>query len=128
MKPRLDPKRDLAGATPETLARALSICQRSFISPLFYTGNQFPSGYHGGAFLAFHGSWNRSKRTGYSVAFIPFQEGEPLTGPQDFLTGFMLGPDKREVWGRPVGLFQMQDGSLLVSEDGGNKVWRIFYE
>ena len=95
---------------------------------LFYTGNQFPSDYHGGAFLAFHGSWNRSRRTGYSVAFIPFQEGKPLTGPQDFLTGFMLGPDKREVWGRPVGLFQMQDGSLLVSEDGDNKVWRIFYE
>ncbi|MFQ5929177.1 MAG: PQQ-dependent sugar dehydrogenase [Acidobacteriota bacterium] len=98
------------------------------LDAIFYTGEQFPQEYQGGAFLAFHGSWNRSERIGYSVTFIPFREGKPVTGPQDFLTGFMLDPDKREVWGRPVGLFQMQDGSLLVSEDGGNKVWRIFYE
>ena len=98
------------------------------LDAIFYSGEQFPQEYQGGAFLAFHGSWNRSNRIGYSVTFIPFREGKPVSGPQDFLTGFMLDPDKREVWGRPVGLFQMQDGSLLVSEDGGNQIWRIFYE
>ncbi len=94
---------------------------------VFYTGKQFPAEYQGGAFLAFHGSWNRSKRVGQSIAFIPFQNGKP-SGPQrDFLTGWMLSPDQREVWGRPVGLLVLPDGSLLVSEDGGNKIWRISY-
>lgn len=97
------------------------------LDAIFYTGNQFPKEYRGGAFLAYHGSWNRSKRVGYSVAFLPFKNGKPVGEPREFLTGFLLHPDKREVWGRPVGLFQMQDGSLLMSEDGGNKVWRIAY-
>jgi glucose/arabinose dehydrogenase len=95
---------------------------------LFYTGKQFPEHYRGGAFLAFHGSWNRAQRVGYSVAFVPFKNGRPVSGPQDFLTGFRLDPNKREVWGRPVGLLQLPDGSLLVSDDGGNKIWRIFYK
>jgi glucose/arabinose dehydrogenase len=94
---------------------------------LFYTGEQFPPEYRGGMFLAFHGSWNRAERTGYSVAFIPFANGRPTSGPEDFLTGFMLDPRKREVWGRPVGLLQLPDGSLLVSDDGGSKLWRIRY-
>jgi len=98
------------------------------LDALFYTGKQFPQTYQGGAFLAFHGSWNRSRRVGYSVAFVPFKNGQPISGPQEFLTGFMLDPDKREVWGRPVGLFQLPDGSLLVSDDGGNKIWRISYK
>lgn len=95
---------------------------------IFYTGKQFPAEYQGGAFLAFHGSWNRSMRVGYSVAFVPFKNKKPAGPPQDFLTGFMLAPEKREVWGRPVGLLQLADGSLLVSDDGGNKVWRISYK
>ncbi len=95
---------------------------------LFYTGEQFPDRYRKGAFLAFHGSWNRSMRVGYSVTFIPFKDGKPVSGPQKFLTGFMTDPSKREVWGRPVGLFQLEDGSLLVSDDGGNKIWRISYQ
>ena len=94
---------------------------------LFYTGDQFPAKYRDGMFLAFHGSWNRSERIGYSVTFIPFADGEPTAGPEDFLSGFMLDPAKREVWGRPVGLLQLPDGSLLVSDDGGGKIWRITY-
>src|SRR5436189_4830634 len=82
----------------------------------FYTGNQFPKQYQGGAFLALHGSWNRSKRVGQSIAFIPFKNGKPSGPMQQFLTGWMMSPDKQEVWGRPVGLMQMTDGSLLVSE------------
>jgi glucose/arabinose dehydrogenase len=93
----------------------------------FYTGTMFPERYRGGAFLAFHGSWNRSQRIGYSVAFIPFKDGKPAGPLEDFLTGFMLDPSKKEVWGRPVGLLQMKDGSLLVSDDGGNRIWRITY-
>lgn len=92
---------------------------------LFYTGKQFPKQYQGGAFLALHGSWNRSKRVGYSVVYVPFKNGKIAGDPQDFLTGWMLSPDQREVWGRPVGLLQLPDGSLLVTDDGGNKVWRI---
>ncbi|MCS7043750.1 MAG: PQQ-dependent sugar dehydrogenase [Bryobacteraceae bacterium] len=93
----------------------------------FYTGTMFPERYRGGAFLAFHGSWNRAQRIGYSVAFIPFRDGKPAGPLEDFLTGFMLDPSKKEVWGRPVGLLQMKDGSLLVSDDGGNRIWRITY-
>ena len=93
-----------------------------------YTGKQFPAEYQGGAFLALHGSWNRSKRVGYSVAFIPFKDGK-IAGPQrDFLTGWMLSPDQPEVWGRPVAIHQLPDGSLLISDDGGNKIWRVHYK
>lgn len=94
----------------------------------FYTGKQFPARFSGGAFLALHGSWNRSKRVGYSVVFVPFKGGKPTGPTEEFLTGWMINPDQREVWGRPTGVFQMKDGSLLVSDDGGNKVWRISYK
>jgi glucose/arabinose dehydrogenase len=94
---------------------------------LFYTGRQFPEKYQGGAFVALHGSWNRSQRVGYKLVFIPFRDGRPQSGPEDFLTGWMLDEDKKEVWGRPVGLLQLPDGSLLVSDDGAGKLWRITY-
>ena len=94
----------------------------------FYTGKQFPQKYQGGAFIAFHGSWNRAQRIGYSVVHIPFKNGKPAGPPEDFLTGFMTDPNSKEVWGRPVGLLQMTDGSLLVSDDGGNKLWHITYK
>ena len=94
---------------------------------LFYTGKQFPKEYLNGAFLAYHGSSNRADRVGYSVGFIPFKNGKPSGGHREFLTGWMMGSDKAEVWGRPVGLLQMSDGSLLVSEDGNNRVWQISY-
>ncbi len=93
----------------------------------FYEGHQFPEEYRGGLFLAFHGSWNRSERVGYSVTFIPFEDGRPQSGPQEFLTGWMLSPDNTDVWGRPVGLLVLRDGSMLVSDDGGRKIWRISY-
>jgi len=93
----------------------------------FYSGEQFPEKYRGGLFLAFHGSWNRAKRVGYKIAFIPFEDGKAVSGPQDFLTGWLPGPESQEVWGRPVGLLQLPDGSLLVSDDGAGKIWRITY-
>ena len=94
---------------------------------LFYTGTQFPAKYRNGCFVVEHGSWNRSRRAGYKVVFVPFKDGKALTGPEDFLTGWMLGEDRIQVWGRPVGLLQMPDGSLLVSDEGGDKIWRIAY-
>lgn len=94
----------------------------------FYTGEQFPTEYRGGAFLAMHGSWNRSKRVGYAVSFIPFRDGQPSGPPRDFLTGWMISPESRDVWGRPVGLLILPDGSMLVSDDGGNKLWRVSYK
>jgi glucose/arabinose dehydrogenase len=95
---------------------------------IFYTGKQFPAEYRGGAFLANHGSSNRAKRLGYSISFVPFKNGKPSGPAREFLTGWMAGPDEREVWGRPVGLLQLPDGSLLISDDGGKMVWKIRHD
>jgi glucose/arabinose dehydrogenase len=92
----------------------------------FYQGNQFPAEYRGDIFAAEHGSWNRSVRTGYEVIRVPRHQSEKASGEyQDFLTGFVL-PDG-QVWGRPVGITVAPDGSLLVSDDGSNSIWRISY-
>ncbi len=95
---------------------------------LFYTGSQLPAKYRNGAFLAYRGSSNRAKRNGYGISFVPFRNGRPAGEPEPFLGGFMLGEDRPEVWGRPVGLLQLSDGSLLFSEDANNKIWRISYK
>jgi glucose/arabinose dehydrogenase len=94
---------------------------------VFYTGKQFPSRYKNGVFLAQRGSNNRSSRVGYNVVFLPFKGGKPTGATEEFLSGWMMGPSEREVWGRPVGVLQMNDGSLLVSEDGNSKIWHISY-
>ena len=95
---------------------------------IFYTGTQFPAEYRNNAFVALHGSINRSKLSGYRVVRVPFRNGKPAGPPEDFLSGFIArDDDEKEVWGKPVGLLQLSDGSLLVSDDGGNRVWRIRY-
>jgi glucose/arabinose dehydrogenase len=95
----------------------------------FYTGNQFPQRFRNGAFVAMHGSWNRSKANGYKVGFVPFQNGKP--GPvEDFLTGFVVNDGTEgqiTTWGRPVGVTVARDGSLLVSDDAGNRIWKVSY-
>jgi glucose/arabinose dehydrogenase len=93
----------------------------------FYTAKQFPAEYREGAFLALHGSWNRAQRVGYKIAFVPFHDGKPSGPERDFLTGWMIAPDSRDVWGRPVGLLILPDGSMLISDDGGKKLWRVTY-
>lgn len=94
----------------------------------FYTGKLFPARYRNGAFLAFRGSSNRAQRVGYSVGFVPFgKDGRPAGAVEPFLTGWMLGPDKKEVWGRPIGISMLKDGSLVISEDAGNRIWRVGY-
>jgi len=89
----------------------------------FYRGDGFPPEYRGDAFVAAHGSWNRSSRTGYKVVRIRLNDGVPTGEYQDFCTGFVI--DDARVWGRPVGVAVTRDGALLVSEDGNGTIWRI---
>jgi glucose/arabinose dehydrogenase len=91
----------------------------------FYEARQFPEKYRGGIFAAEHGSWNRSVRTGYEVVFVPLANGKASGEYQDFVTGF-VAPDGK-VWGRPVGVAVAKDGSLMVTDDGSNSIWRISY-
>lgn len=94
---------------------------------VFYDGRMFPKEYRGDAFVALHGSWNRSTRTGYKIIRIPFRNGRPAGGYDDFVTGWMLDENKKEVWGRPAGLLVLKDGSLLIADDGASKIWRVTY-
>ena len=96
---------------------------------IFYTGSQFPAEYRNSAFVALHGSINRSTLSGYRVVRVPFRNGKPAGPPENFLTGFIARDDEeKQAWGRPVGLLQMPDGSILVSDDGGNRIWRVSYK
>jgi glucose/arabinose dehydrogenase len=90
----------------------------------FYEGSSFPAAYRG-IFAGEHGSWNRSVRTGYEVIHVPLQNGRATGEYEDFLTGFVTASGK--VWGRPVGVAVAADGSLIVTDDGGNCVWRVSY-
>jgi glucose/arabinose dehydrogenase len=78
--------------------------------------------------VAEHGSWNRSKRQGYQVVYVPFENGKPSGPPQPIVTGWMLSPENIDVWGRPVAVLELPDGSLLISDDGGRKIWRLSYD
>lgn len=95
---------------------------------IFYTGSLFPPEYRNSAFVALHGSINRSALSGYRVVRVPFRNGRPSGAPEDVLTGFIARDDEeKQAWGRPVGLLQLADGSVLVSDDGGNRIWRLTY-
>ena len=92
----------------------------------FYDGKQFPAEYQGDIFAAEHGSWNRSVRVGYELIRVPLHQTGHATGKyEDFMTGFVV--DNKNVWGRPVGVAVATDGSLLVTDDGSNSIWRISY-
>jgi len=112
---------DLKGkvTVPDVLIQAHS----ASLGLTFYNGGSFPAEYRGDGFAAEHGSWNRSKRTGYKVIRIRLKDGVPTGEYQDFLTGFVVNDS--EVWGRPVGVAVAHDGALLVSEDAGGTIWRI---
>jgi glucose/arabinose dehydrogenase len=112
---------DLAGdiRVPDVLFQAHS-------APLgiaFYDGDQFPAAYRGDAFVTLHGSWNRSRRTGYKVVRLPMKDGVPTGAYEDFVLGFITSTNV--VWGRPVGVAVDKDGALLVSEDANGTVWRV---
>jgi glucose/arabinose dehydrogenase len=91
----------------------------------FYGGQQFPQEYRESIFASEHGSWNRSVRTGYEVIFVPLKDGHASGEYEDFLTGFVT--PEGNAWGRPVGVAVAKDGSLMVSDDGSNSIWRISY-
>jgi glucose/arabinose dehydrogenase len=119
------------GARPDLADKVLlpDILVQAHSAPLnmiFYDGDQFPEIYRGDAFVALHGSWSRAKRTGYKVVRVPLEHGKPRGVYEDFLTGFVT--PEGNVWGRPVGLTVAKDGSLLVSEDGNNSIWRVTYK
>lgn len=96
---------------------------------LFYTGNKFPAKYKNGAFIAFHGSWNRSPQpqAGYFVVFVPFKNGMPSGQWEVFANGF-AGANINKAKYRPCGLAQAPDGALYVSEDNNGTVWKIDYK
>jgi glucose/arabinose dehydrogenase len=91
----------------------------------FYQATQFPAEYRGQIFAAEHGSWNRSKRTGYKVIRVIVKDGVPTGEYDDFATGFAI--NDAEVWGRPVGVAVDNDGGLLISEDASGTIWRVTY-
>ena len=93
----------------------------------FYNGKQFPKEYEGDIFAAEHGSWNKSVRVGYEVIRVPLHQTGHASGEyEDFVTGFVT-PDGN-VWGRPVGVTVAPDGSLLISDDGSNTIWRVSHQ
>lgn len=117
---------DLAASTqtPDVLFQAHSAA----LGLQFYDGQRFPQKYRNGAFVAFRGSWNRDRGTGYKIVFVPFKaNGRPQGYYEDFLTGFLINPATATTWGRPVGLLMLPDGSLLFTEESNNRIYRIQY-
>ncbi len=110
--------------TPDVLFQAHSAA----LGVQFYDGQTFPEKYRNGAFVAFRGSWNRNQGTGYKVVFVPFNaSGRPQGYYEDFLSGFLTDPSGPTTWGRPVGLLVLPDGSLLVTEEANDRIYRIQY-
>ena len=124
-----------AGERPDLASKAIvpDVLEQSHSASLqmtFYTATSgaavFPADYRGDAFVALHGSWNRTIRTGYKVIRVLLNHGVPTGQYDDFLTGFVV--DNRRVWGRPVGVTVAHDGALLVTEDGNGTMWRVACE
>ena len=131
------PDPDWGAKRPDLVAKAIApdLLFHAHSAPLglvFYEGAQFPASYKGDAFVALHGSWNSGAPTGYKVVRVPFKNGRPSGGYENFVTGFWNGADKpgnpAHVWGRPAGLAVAKDGSLLIADDAGKVVWRVRYE
>ncbi|WP_338022410.1 PQQ-dependent sugar dehydrogenase [Argonema antarcticum] len=131
----LDPRRTVNGQSENpdlaVSTRTPDLLFQAHSAPLgleFYNGQTFPQEYRNGAFVAFHGSWNRDRGTGYKVVFAPFgADGRPLGYYQDFLSGFLSNPSVPTSWGRPTGLQTLPDGSLLVTDDANNRIYRVQY-
>jgi glucose/arabinose dehydrogenase len=108
-----------------TLPDVLIEAHSASLGMTIYNGSQFPADYRGNIFAAEHGSWNRSKRTGYKVIRVIMKDGAPTGEYEDFATGFVINDSA--VWGRPVGVTVDRDGALLISEDGSGTIWRVSY-
>ena len=115
------PDADCSGVEPP------AITFQAHSAPLglaFYTGTKFPPDYKGDAFITYHGSWNRSVPTGAKVVHVKVQNGKPVS-VEDFVVGWQFANGDR--WGRPVAVVQAPDGSILISDDNGGRIWRITY-
>jgi hypothetical protein len=126
--PRLPGARpDLADkvTTPDVLIQPHSAPLELTFYPAASGPAAFPAEYQGDAFVALHGSWNRALRTGYKVVRVKLKDGVPTGEYEDFLTGFVI--DAKNVWGRPVGVAVAHDGALLITDDGGDTLWRVAY-
>jgi len=129
MGPHQDPRHE--GKHPELKDKAivpdiLLQPHNASLEITFYEGDKFPAEYKGDIFASEHGSWNKAVRVGYEVIRVPLHQTGHATGEyEDFLTGFVL--PNGDVWGRPVGIAVAPDGSLLVSDDGSNSIWRVSY-
>lgn len=120
----------MKGVRPDLVAKTIAPdvplgAHTASLGLVFYTAGLFPEKYRNGMFIGQHGSWNRSKLSGYKVVFIPFRNGKPSGGMEDFLTGFIANQDKSEVYGRPVCTAVLPDGSLLVTDDASKVIWRV---
>jgi glucose/arabinose dehydrogenase len=123
-----DPRRE--GEEPQLVQKTLIpdvplVSHSASLGLAFYDHTAFPEQYQGGAFIGQHGSWNRTQLAGYRVVFVPFKNGEQSGPPEDFLTGFIADADANEVYGRPVGITLLPDGSMLVMDDSSNTIWRV---
>jgi glucose/arabinose dehydrogenase len=123
-----DPR--LAGQRPDLVAKSIvpDVAMGSHTASLgllFYRGTGFPERFRGGAFVGQHGSWNRAELSGYKVVFVPFSGGRPAGPMEDFLTGFICADDPNQVYGRPCGLMELADGSMLVADDAADVIWRV---
>ncbi len=119
-----DPKfsgKDPSGCVPAALNLGPHVAS---LGMRFYTGSMFPARYRGGVFIAEHGSWNRSIPIGYRVTFVRMENGQPVSYDV-FAEGWLQG---RVAWGRPVDVEVLPDGSLLVSDDKADAVYRITYQ
>lgn len=129
-----NPQPRLAEQRPDLVAasREPDVLFQSHSTPLglvFYDSDSFPAEYRGDAFVALRGSFNAARPRGYMVVRVPFEEGRPASYYEAFATGFWVsGEDTATVVGRPVGLAIAKDGSLLVADDVGNRIWRISYD
>jgi len=93
----------------------------------FYTGNMFPAEYKNQIFIARHGSWNRSKKSGYDIMVAILNQDGTVKETKPFITGW-LNPKNDDVWGRPVDMELLPDGSLLISDDYADVIYRVSYK
>jgi glucose/arabinose dehydrogenase len=128
-----NPQPNYAERRPDLVRQAVvpDVLFKSHSAPIgliFYQGRQFPADYRGDAFVTLRGSWNSGKPLGYQLVRVKFRDGKPEGGYEVFLDGFRSGgTDRAEVWGRPAGVAEMPDGSLLVTDDTGKTIWRVSY-
>lgn len=125
--PRIEEKDQRSDLVSRAIVPEVSLgAHTASLGLAFYRQSAFPARYRNGAFIGQHGSWNRSALSGYKVVFVPFTNGKP-GAPEDFLTGFIADAGESKVYGRPVGVAVLPDGSLLVADDAGNTIWRVSY-